>query len=348
MRRTLSTIGLTFALWATAAAVSASALAAQEVREGTLSVGDSLLDDDSGRVVDSYTFEVEAGQFVTVALRSGEFDAFLRVVSPTGMVFENDDSDGTDSEVEFLAVESGSWTVHATGFSEDDFGSYVVTWTAEASAGEVQSVTGRLAALSPKGQPYDSAVIDLPAGMVVFQLTNGSDAFLTLLAEGPDGRRWDAYPEAGATSVTVRGAPAGEWRMWVAGDDGGDVANLAYTLSAVAVDGSPAEVIEGRLEASDPRLPLGEHADRLEIEIEGDGPVAIDLTSEDFDTFLVVETAGGSPMVKRNDDAEGGGIAMSSVEFSAEEVAGRTGRWTVWVTSFSRDQTGDWALRISR
>lgn len=126
------------------------------------------------------------------------------------------------------------------------------------------------------------------------------------------------------------------------------VENLAYTLSAVVLDGSPAEVIEGRLERTDPRLPLGEFTDRLEIEIEGDRPVVIDLASDDFDTFLVVETAGGAPIIKRNDDAEGGGIAMSSVSFSEEEVADRTGLWTVWVTSFSRDQVGDWTLRIVR
>lgn len=329
-------------------ALSTSPLSGQEVREGTLAANDPLLGDNSGRVADSYEFEIEAGQLVTAALRSSEFDAFLRVVSPAGVVFENDDAEGTDSELEFLAVESGLWTVHATGFSEDDLGSYTLTWSAEDSSGDVQTVTGRLASLSPKGQPYDSVMVDLGAGTVVFQLTNGADAYLTLLAEGPDGRRQDVYPEAGATSLTIRGASAGTWALWVAGEEGAAVENLAYTLSAVVVDGSPAEVIEGRLESTDPRLPLGEFADRLEIEVDGEGPVVIDLASDDFDTYLVVETAGGSPIVKRNDDADGGGIAMSTVEFSAAEVAGRTGVWTVWVTSFGRDQTGDWTLRISR
>lgn len=331
-----------------AAALSGSALSAQEVREGTLLATDPLLGDDSGRVADSYEVEIEAGRFVTMALRSGEFDAFLRVVSPAGVVFENDDGDGTDSELEFLAVESGVWTVHATGFSEDDFGSYTLTWTTDAASGDVQTVTGRLSSLSPKGQPYDSVMVDLGAGTVVFQLTNGADAYLTLLAEGPDGRRQDVYPEPGTTRLTFRGATAGTWALWVAAEEGAAAQNLAYSLSAVVVDGSPAEVIEGRLESTDPRLPLGEFADRLEIEVDGEGPVVIDLASDDFDTYLVVETAGGAPIVKRNDDADGGGVAMSSVEFTAAEVAGRTGTWTVWVTSFGRDQTGDWTLRISR
>lgn len=331
--------------------LAAVPVGAQEVREGTLAASDPVFDDADGRVADAYTFSAEAGQFVTVALRSGEFDTFLRVVSPAGVVRENDDSgSGTDSRLSFLLDETGEWTVYAAAYGADAFGSYVVTWTAT-PAGDSRTHPGRLSRQTPKGQPYDSATFDLGAGNVLFQVSNADEAFLTLSAVGPDGRRRDGTPDLGATTLEARGAPAGLWTVWVAGGPGGDeftgVEYLAYTLTAVVSEGGAAREIRGRLEDGDSELPLGEYADLVEIDVDGAGEVFIELQSADFDTFLAVETAGGAPLVRRNDDADGS-LDASAVTFSAEEVAGRTGTWKIWVTSFSGGETGDYVLRVVR
>lgn len=333
---------------ALAAALLAAPAAAQQVFEGTLAETDPTLPGNGDRHADPYTVEAEAGQFVTVSLRSGEFDTFLRVTSPSGVERENDDSGmGTDSELSFVVEEAGTWTIYASGFGASDVGAYVVTWTVTAS-GEAETVAGRLSSVSPKGQPYDSTTLDLGAGTVILQLAHTSDAFLALSARAPDGRRWEAAPEAGATALRVPGAPAGSWTVWMAGNEGAGVENLSYTLTAIVGEGGSAEVVEGALESSDLQLPLGEYADRLEIEVGAVGEVVVELSSQAFDTFLVVETAGSTPIVKRNDDAEGAGFGSSSVTFEADEVEGRTGTWTIWVTSFSAGETGPWTLRVVR
>ncbi len=334
--------------FAFALAVLAAPASAQQVFEGTLAETDPALPGHEERLADRFTVEAEAGQFVTVSLRSGEFDTFLRVTSPSGVERENDDSGmATDSEVSFVAEESGTWTIYASGFGAADLGAYVVTWSVTA-VGETETFTGRLSSMSPKGQPYDSTSMELDGGTVILQLSHPSEGYLVLSAVAPDGRRWEGSPEAGSTTLTVPGAPAGNWTVWMAGDEGMGVENLSYTLTAIVAEGGAAEVVEGDLRDGDMQLPLGEYADRIEIEVDAPGDVFIDLSSEAFDTYLVVETAGSAPIVKRNDDAEGGGIGASAVSFTAEEVEGRTGTWTIWVTSFSAGQTGPWTLRVVR
>lgn len=331
-----------------ALALFALPASAQETRvvEGSLDVGDTAFEAADGRVADVVTFEAEVGHFVTVSLRSGAFDAFLRVVSPSGAIRENDDAGaGTDSELAFVADESGLWTVHVTAYQAESFGAYTLTWTAT-PAGETRTVEGRLSRTSPKGQPWDSATVELGGGTVLWQLSTGGDAFLTLSARGPDGRRRMASPSMGSAILTVHGVPAGRWTVWVAGESDSGVDNLAYTLTAVVREGGEAQEIEGRLEEGDTRLPLGEYADVHEFEVGGDGEVVVQLASDDFDTFLVVETAGATPMVKRNDDAED--APGSVVTFTADEVAGRSGLWRVWVTSYAPEETGDYVLRIVR
>jgi hypothetical protein len=298
-------------------------------------------------VADVYTFDAGVGQFITVSLRSGEFDAFLRVTAPSGLVRENDDSGmGTDSQLSFLADEAGTWTVHASAYSGDDgYGDYVLTWSATA-AGETRSITGRLSATTLKGQPYDSTTISLGSGDVLLQVSHGADDLVGLTAIGPDGRRWDSTVESGSATVQARGVPAGAWTIWVIGKDGSGVDNLEYTLTSVVSEGGEASVFDGTLEVTDMQLPMGEYADRYEVEIEDATDVFVELNSLAFDTFLIVETAGGAPLIRRNDDSEDG--LGSALSFSADEVEGRTGTWTIWVTSYSRESTGDYVLRVVR
>ena len=62
--------------------------------EGTLERGDEVFDGQNGHYVDHYTFEVEAGQFVTIDLTSDELDTLVILESPDGQEWVNDDHDG--------------------------------------------------------------------------------------------------------------------------------------------------------------------------------------------------------------------------------------------------------------
>ena len=52
--------------------VAALPAAGQEVREGVLTDTDPVFDETDGRVGDTFDFDAEAGQFVSVSLRSGD------------------------------------------------------------------------------------------------------------------------------------------------------------------------------------------------------------------------------------------------------------------------------------
>ena len=344
----VATVGL-------ALSVAAAPLVAQEaqVREGTLSSTDPVFDESDGRLGDAYTFEAEAGQFVTVTLRSGEFDTFLRVESPSGVMRENDDSGGgTDSALSFVIDETGTWTAKAAAFSPESEGAYTLTWSAT-STGDARSRSGRLSRTSPKGQPYDSTAVELGAGTVMLLVSSPAEGPLTLVAIGPDGqRRMGASTDGSSSNLTLYGAPAGEWTVWIGGDEAQGVANAAYTLTTVVTEGGSSEAYEGRLGEGDLRLPLGEFADVIEIEVPDGQEIRFELNSLDFDTFLVVESAGGAPLLRRNDDAEiptgEMGFGGSVLAFESAETTGRGGMWRVWVTSFTAGATGDYVLRVIR
>jgi hypothetical protein len=343
---TLTTLGI-IALAATPA-VAQDAM----VREGTLSSTDPVFDESDGRVGDAYTFEATPGQFVTVTLRSGEFDTFLRVESPAGVMRENDDDGGgTDSSLSFVIDEPGTWTVRAAAFSAESEGAYTLTWSAT-QPGETSSISGRLSKTSPKGQPYDSTAVELGEGTVMLIVSNASAAPLALIAVGPDGERRVGTTDGSGSNLTMYGAPAGTWTVWIGGEEGQGVDNAAYSLTTVVSEGGSAENYEGRLDEGDLQLPLGEFADVIEIDVAEGQDILFELSSLDFDTFLVVESAGGAPMVRRNDDAETPigemGFGGSSLSFEASETSGRGGTWRIWVTSFSAGATGDYLLRVIR
>lgn len=341
-------------LGALGALLAVASASAQEslVREGTLAPTDPIFDESDGRVGDAFTFEARTGQLVTVTLRSGEFDTFLRIESPSGMIREDDDSGGgTDSQLSFLVDQDGSWTAFAASFGADAEGAYTLTWSAS-DVGETTTHSGRLGNTSPKGQPYDSTSMTLGAGTVTLMLSQPDQAYLVMHAVDPDGQRRMGASDGNGALLTAHGASAGEWTIWVGGEESMGVENMLYSLTAVVAEGGSAEEYEGRLDDRDMRLPFGEYADMIEVDVEDGAEVMFELTSDDFDTFLVVESAGGAPMVKRNDDGESTfgetSFGGSSVSFDATETTGRGGTWKVWVTSYSPMSTGDYVLRVMR
>ena len=121
-------------LTALAGAIAAAApLHAQtEIRAGqtitgTLSSSDSQLVD--GSYYDLYTLEGQAGEFIRITMRSGDFDAYLAVEQGSDSDFEfsvtdDDGAGGTDSELEITLPRSGEYLIHANSLSAQETGSY--------------------------------------------------------------------------------------------------------------------------------------------------------------------------------------------------------------------------------
>lgn len=83
-----------------------------------------------GEYFDSLTMDVPNGPFI-VELRALGFDGYLRVMSPDGESWRNDDYGSSEdsyrlSRVEDLEGDGGAWQIDVTSYSEGETGAYDV------------------------------------------------------------------------------------------------------------------------------------------------------------------------------------------------------------------------------
>lgn len=98
---------------------------------GRLERGDTTLD--SGEFSDSYIFEGRAREYVTIDLRSADFDPYLIVRTPSGEQFDNDDHEGdsTWSKLSLTLPESGRYIVRVTSYEAGEAGEYTLTMSGQ-------------------------------------------------------------------------------------------------------------------------------------------------------------------------------------------------------------------------
>lgn len=97
---------------------------------------------------------------------------------------------------------------------------------------------------------------------------------------------------------------------------------------------------QGTLEAGDGRLREGEFFDEYTVQAEAGQTILADLRSPDFDTYLILEAPGGTQ--ERNDD-----WADDTMHSHIELVAEEAGTFSIIVTSFMVDETGEYTLQIA-
>jgi hypothetical protein len=93
--------------------------------DGVLQAGDDTFP--SGEFVDRVRFAGRRGQRVSVELTSSAFDAFTILTAPSGSRIDNDDAAGgesTDSRLDTVLAEDGTYTVSVTSFAAGETGSY--------------------------------------------------------------------------------------------------------------------------------------------------------------------------------------------------------------------------------
>jgi hypothetical protein len=100
------------------------------------------------------------------------------------------------------------------------------------------------------------------------------------------------------------------------------------------------ETHEGTLEAGDEILEDGKSADRYTVRAEAGQTIIADLRSPDFDTYLILEGPGDT--VEENDDW--GDDTMHS---HLELVAPASGVYSVLVTTFLAEESGEYTLQIA-
>lgn len=186
------------------------------------------------------------------------------------------------------------------------------------------------------GQSGQEAVIDLRS--------NDFDTYLLVRTPSGEELRNDDYESSTARSlVSFTLEESGTYEVTVSSfmsDETGD-----YDL-AINVDGSngadltPASRVErGELAPSDTTMASGEYVDVYEVDGRPGQQLTLDLRSDDFDTFLILQSPSGERV--ENDDTDS--ISRSFIESSLSEL----GTYQVMVTSYGSGD-GEYELTLEQ
>jgi len=230
-------------------------------QSSALDAGDPTLDD--GSHVELWALELQAGQQVTVTMRSGDFDTVLLMMQTDNpqVSAENDDfEDGsTDSRITFRAPATGTYALLANSFDGGETGNYTIEATIGGGAsgggagglGELmgggsgstlsygQTISGELTAgdrTLEDGSKFDAYTFSGNAGdRIVITMNSGDfDTYLSLrsangeeaIASNDDRADGDTDSEI---SVTL---PAtGTFTIWANAFEPGTLGSYRLTLS---------------------------------------------------------------------------------------------------------------------
>jgi len=322
------------------------------IERGVLEEGDGTLN--SGEYRDTYTFEGVAGETVVIDLRSTDFDPYLILRPPTGEQVDNDDFEDSQehSRLEVTLEETGTYGVQVTSFDVGETGAYVLELpqaTREAApSGDVRAASGRLEAGDEQlstGEYRDAYTFEGRAGdRVVIDLRSDEfDPYLILRPPTGESEFNDDHEGSQSWSqIATTLAESGTYRVEVTTYKPGETGSYAYTLThrgAEDAAGSRQRTEAGRLSAGDMELSGGEFADKFVLNAVPGNRIVLDLTSSEFDTYLVLKGPGEESA--ENDDFE-----ESRERSRIEHVAQAAGEYTVYVTSYESGESGSYQLTI--
>lgn len=196
----------------------------------------------------------------------------------------------------------------------------------------------------PGGRAEDRYSVTAPRDGTV-AVTVVSPDFAPGLAVGVGGRAERGASGANAARLTVV-VGAGETLsvgVYAAGPATGGFSDylVVARYDAAAAGGArlvPGVSVTGELSPDDERTGEGSYYDEYELALSRGQRVRVDLSSDDFDTYLVVELPDGRTF--ENDDAAG-------TDSSVSVTFGEDGTARVEVTSFGFSSTGDYRIDVS-
>ncbi|HYC97894.1 PPC domain-containing protein [Brevundimonas sp.] len=351
-----------------ALAQSAAPLAVGATVEGSIGEGDLTEAEDSWRY-DDYAIRARAGQRLEAILRSGAFDAYLEVFpeDATAEALASDDDglgEGTDSRLRFTAPTAGTYILRARPLSGLEGGAYTLSLAERPPPPRAprpsgirvgQTLHGELSNRDPEtddGLPYDAfsfragqgdriaMALDSEAFDPVLRVGRMEDGAFVQLAENDDGS------DSGLNSRLIFTAPDnGEYLIRVtplnAADAGAYSLGLQEGPPPVAAQSiAVGATVEGELTESDGKSESDTPADAYRFEGREGQRVRIDMTSEDFDTYVELFDEN---RVSLDEDDDGGPEGTDSrLTFTLP----RTGSYIVEARAFS-EATGDYSLSIT-
>lgn len=232
-------------LFAALPAAAQSAIRPGGSVQGVLNASDRALED--GSYFECFALQAQAGQRVSVTLRSNDFDAFLAVVQgrdcSAGEAVETDDDSagGTDSRVE-TTLGSGPYSIRVNTLGGGETGAYTLSMAVAAAAAPPPRVRpvllrapdnlwGHLTEGDPIADDdslYDCYAFDARAGQTatISMMSDEFDAYLSLhegemcdaqigsdddgLGDGTDARIQHRFDRSGRYSFRANSLEGGE------------------------------------------------------------------------------------------------------------------------------------------
>ncbi len=326
---------------------------------GSLAPGDETLG--SGEYVDDYYFTGSAGEEVIIDLRAVDFDPYLLIVAPDDEQEENDDYEGDVSRslVRFTLPMSGEYRVAVTSYAPDETGRYDLSirqGVAGADASGPVSERGTLAAGDETlrtGEYVDEFTFEGRPGEHVTVNLRSSDFDTYVMLLGPGEFRHendDAEDDVGHSLVEADLSDAGTYRVLVTSYSPDQTGGYELRIDRGEVVAGPGQrdvqrlelggSASGTLEAGDGELDSGEFRDFWVFDAEAGQSVTVEVSSRDFDTYLMLVSPDGD-VIDENDDADG------STDLSrVTATLGESGRYRLVATTYSAGETGSYDVSV--
>ncbi|MFC1529764.1 hypothetical protein ACFL6R_03500, partial [Gemmatimonadota bacterium] len=338
----------------------------QSISSGSLASGDQLLDD--GRYADTYSLDGTIGEEVVIDLRSAEFDTYLRLVSPAGVIQYNDDYEGDQNRslMNLTLEENGTHTVIVTSYAVGGSGAYDLLITkgiADDGMSGTQVENGSLSTsdeILPTGEYYDAYSFEaMPGQRVSIDLT--ADDFDTVLKlSGPGNFQtfnddWEGdtrrsfietdLTEGGVYTITVTSysiATTGEYQLTFG------LSSTGGTASGGAAEAGQRDIrrlaiferLSGSLDTGDMTVEPGRYCDLFVFDGFAGQSISVEMTSSEFDTYLELVFPSESSVT--NDDFENS-TSISRIDLDLQE----SGRYAVIATSYTSGASGSYEVMLT-
>jgi hypothetical protein len=327
---------------------------AGNIYEGALNSSDTL--EDNGSYSDSYSFDGTSGNVAIIDLRSADFDSYLRLLTPGGKVFINDDYSGDTSRslISHTLEEDGTYTVVVTSFFAKETGDYALGIDTSVSSAAISLETdGTLTdgdELAEDGSYYDlHEIVGIPGRNIIIDMySDDFDTYLQLVS--PSGQIvWnDDADSIGHSRIETELSEAGTYYIYATTFSKGETGTYRLSLTESAQDGtlitsrdtrnitlgSPAS---GSLALDDAVGDKNEYMDYFAFSGEAGETIRFELKSDDFDTYLTVIDPAG---LEYDNDDFNGTTNQSVVELTLPQ----SGRYSVIVSSYWAEETGNYNL----
>lgn len=313
------------------------------VERGSLTANDKKNND--GSYFEEFRFTGSRGQTATIELTSSNFDTWLVVYGPDGeRVGSNDDHVGAGrNSLLRLEIVDGEYRVKVTSHSEGETGDFRLSITSAAHPEPIVE-RGALTKNDTKlkdGEFYEQFKFTGPNGeRATIDLRSGDfNTYLSLT--GPDGEkiRNNDREDGNTNSLLQFDLTDGEYSVTVTSHQRGETGEFELSITFGTTDHEPI-VERGSLTSNDETTNDGSHFHEYKFQGTKGERATFDLTSGEFDTWLIVHGPDGNKVGKNDDRSSGDRNSLLQLELADGEYVAR-------VTSHNPGATGQFELTVS-